>query len=70
LKPEPPMHMIGHVTSSYWSENLGHSIALAMLERGTERHGERVALSLANKQVWVTVCDPRFYDPNGERMNG
>ncbi len=70
LKPEPPMHMIGHVTSSYWSENLGHSIALAMLERGTQRHGERVALPLANKQVWATVCDPRFYDPNGERMNG
>ncbi len=70
VKPEPPMRMIGYVTSSYWSANLNHSIALAMLERGSERHGEHVWLSLADKQVRATVCDPRFFDPNGERMNG
>ena len=67
---QPPMPMIGHVTSSYWSANLGHSIALAMLERGTERHGEQVVLPLEHRQVRATVRDPRFYDPNGERMNG
>src|SRR5690606_14929396 len=27
-----PMKMLGHVTSSYWSENCGRSIALAMVE--------------------------------------
>ncbi len=70
IKPEPPIEMIGYVTSSYWSEHLGHSIALAMLEKGASRHGEQVWLSLADKQVRASVCDPRFYDPNGERMNG
>ena len=33
-----PMTMIGHVTSSYWSENCGHSIALALLVDGHEPH--------------------------------
>ncbi len=29
-----PMTMLGHVTSSYWSENLGRSIAIAMVAGG------------------------------------
>ena len=37
-----PMAMLGHVTSSYRSPNLGRTFALAMVERGRERHGERV----------------------------
>ena len=32
-----PMKMLGFVTSSYWSETLGHSIALALVEGGFGR---------------------------------
>src|SRR3546814_8025610 len=34
-----PMKMIGHVTSSYWSEALGRSIALAIVLGGRARAG-------------------------------
>ena len=34
------MKMIGHVTSSYWSENCGRSIALALVDGGATRMGE------------------------------
>jgi sarcosine oxidase subunit alpha len=67
---EPPMRMIGHVTSSYWSENLGHSIALALVNGGRQRHGEEVALSLPKGVVKARICEPAFFDPGGERMNG
>jgi sarcosine oxidase subunit alpha len=35
-----PMKMIGHVTSSYWSENCGRSIALALVAGGNDRMGQ------------------------------
>src|SRR6185436_4328506 len=38
----PPAAMIGHVTSSYHSAALGRTFALAMVRRGSERHGETV----------------------------
>lgn len=37
-----PVPMIGHVTSSYMSPNLGRSIALALLKDGGRRTGETV----------------------------
>ena len=70
LSPQPPMAMIGHVTSSYWSATLGRSIALALVRGGRGRHGEHVWLPLDRHQVRATVCEPVFFDPAGERMNG
>jgi sarcosine oxidase subunit alpha len=67
---EPPMRMIGHVTSSYWSEILGRSIALALVNGGRQRHGEEVALSLPKGVVKARICGPAFFDPGGERMHG
>ena len=66
--PRPPMKMIGHVTSSYFSANLGRSIALALLRGGRERHGERVVLPLPKRRVAATVTAPVFYDEQGERL--
>ena len=37
---KPPMELIGHVTSSYASSVLGHSIALAMVAGGRARVGQ------------------------------
>ncbi len=67
---KPPMRMIGHVTSSYWSANLGRSIALALVYGGHKRHGETVHVPLIGKTVSAVVSEPRFYDPEGVRLHG
>ncbi len=41
-EPAPPVPMLGHVTSAYFSPNLGRSIAMAMVKRGGQRMGETV----------------------------
>jgi sarcosine oxidase subunit alpha len=44
---EPRTPMLGHVTSSYLSPNLGRSIALALIEGGRGRMGETVYVTRA-----------------------
>ncbi|WGF89024.1 sarcosine oxidase subunit alpha family protein [Marinivivus vitaminiproducens] len=69
-RTEAPVPMIGHVTSAYWSETLGRSIALALLEAGGERHGETVfAHAGSGAPVACVVQAPVFYDPAGERLH-
>ena len=62
--------MIGHVTSSYYSPNLGRSIAMAMIQGGRGRKGETLYAPMPDKVIEVTVTDPVFFDPDGERLNG
>ena len=69
-RAEPPVPMIGHVTSSYYSAVLGHSFALALVKAGRSRHGETVYLPLEDRTRRATVCDPVFFDPEGERLRG
>jgi sarcosine oxidase subunit alpha len=64
-----PMKMVGHVTSSYYSANLGRSIALALIKGGRQRQGERVYVPLGERSVSAVITAPRFFDPDGERMN-
>jgi sarcosine oxidase subunit alpha len=66
---EPPVPMLGHVTSSYWSEALGRSIALALVKGGVGRLGETVYAPLAGKTVACTVTKPIFYDLEGTRLH-
>jgi sarcosine oxidase subunit alpha len=66
----PPVPMIGHVTSSYHSANLGRSIALALIEGGRERIGETVHVSRVDRIVTAVIADPVFFDPQGTRING
>jgi sarcosine oxidase subunit alpha len=68
--PAPPAHMLGWVTSSYWSEVLGRSIALALVERGRERRGATIHAELDGETRAVTVTDPVFFDPEGARRDG
>jgi len=71
LKDKPPMPMLGHVTSSYMSPNVGRSIAMALLRDGRNRMGERVSLRLMDgRTVNATVVDPVFYDKEGVRARG
>lgn len=65
-----PMTMLGHVTSSYWSENLGRSIAFALVAGGRERVGRTLYVPMPDKTIAVEVTDTVFFDKEGGRING
>jgi sarcosine oxidase subunit alpha len=67
---KPPMKLCGHVTSSYWSAELGHSVALAMVQGGRARHGQTLYVPMPGGDVAVQVTSPVFYDPEGARLHG
>jgi sarcosine oxidase subunit alpha len=66
----PPVPMLGHVTSSYHSETLGRSIALALVESGRQRLDSTIYAPLIGRTVACKVVSPVFYDPEGVRLNG
>jgi sarcosine oxidase subunit alpha len=65
-----PMKMIGHVTSSYWSENCGSSIAMGLVVDGRSRLGETLHVPMPSGAIEVEVCSPVFFDEKGGRLNG
>ncbi|MGY6708803.1 MAG: sarcosine oxidase subunit alpha [Rhizobiaceae bacterium] len=65
-----PMRMIGHVSSSYWSENCGRSIALALVQDGHSRMGETLFVPMPDRTIEVEVTGPVFFDEKGERVHG
>jgi sarcosine oxidase subunit alpha len=69
-RQRPPMKLCGHVTSSYWSAALGHSIALAMVAGGRARHGQTLFVPIPGGDIAVEVTSPVFYDREGARLNG
>ncbi len=65
-----PMDMLGHVTSSYWSEALGRSIAMALVRDGFNRMDEELYIPMpGGVNHKAKVVKPMFYDPKGERLN-
>ncbi len=58
-----PMAMIGHVTSSYRSPHLGRSFALALVERGRERQGQKLYVAMPDQTITVTVTAPGVHRP-------
>ncbi len=65
-----PMTMVGHVTSSYYSACLGHSIAMAVVKGGLKKMGETVFMPQADgTNIEAEICNPVFYDPKGDRQN-
>ena len=65
---ERPVPMVGHVSSSYYSANLGHSIALALVKGGLSRMGGTVYAHLMDGSVVpATISSPVFFDPENER---
>jgi len=70
LKDKPPMTMLGHVTSSYYSPNCGRSIALALVKNGRNRLGETVHVPLEGRTISAKIAEPRFFDPEGRRLDG
>ena len=65
-----PMTMLGHVTSSYWSENCGRSIALAVVAGGRARLGQTLYVPMADRTIAVEVSDMVFFDKEGGRLHG
>lgn len=64
-----PMRMIGHVTSSYASPNVGRSIALALVADGRKRVGQTLHVTTPAGFTAARVCPPVFFDPDGARIN-
>jgi sarcosine oxidase, subunit alpha len=70
LEDKPPMAMLGHVTSSYYSPNVGRSIAMALVKNGRNRMGDTVYVPLADRTIRAKVTEPKFYDLEGKRIDG
>jgi sarcosine oxidase subunit alpha len=65
-----PMTMIGHVTSSYWSEALGRSIAMAVVVDGRERDGQVLHIPMPDRTLTARVVKSTvFYDPENTRLS-
>ncbi len=64
-----PMTMLGHVTSSYWSEAMGRSIALAVVAGGRAREGETLHIPMPDKTLTARVTGTVFYDPENTRLS-
>jgi sarcosine oxidase subunit alpha len=67
--PAKGTHALGHVTSSCWSESLGHPIALALVEGGRARLGEVVHVPMPGGGIGVKIVPAVFLDPKGERLD-
>ena len=63
-----PMKMIGHVTSSYYSPNLGRSFALALVKEGLKKKGKTIFAPMPEKNIEVEITNPVFIDPNNSKL--
>ncbi|WP_234430302.1 aminomethyltransferase family protein, partial [Brucella melitensis] len=69
-KQAVPMTMLGYVTSSYWSETLGRSIAMALVSGGKDRMGETIYMPMPDGSVHEAIISGTvFYDPEGKKLN-
>ncbi|WP_306117608.1 MULTISPECIES: sarcosine oxidase subunit alpha family protein [unclassified Roseitalea] len=61
---------IGWVSSSYWSENLGRPIAMALIENGFSRMGETVFVADAGGAMAVEIMGTDFLAERGGHDHG
>ena len=61
----------GYITSAAYSATLGHYIALALLDGGARRHGERLRATnpLQGTEADVEIVAPIFHDPDGRALH-
>jgi sarcosine oxidase, subunit alpha len=65
-----PMTMLGHVTSSYWSDAAGRSIALAVVADGRARDGETLYVPMPDGTIPVKVVKSTvFLDPENSWLS-
>ncbi len=65
----PPTRPLGHVTSSYHSAVLGHSIALGLVSGGRALMGQTLYVPMPSGEAAVEVTSAVFYDPEGKRLH-
>lgn len=70
IPQEPPVVMLGHVTSSYRSAALERTFALALVRSGRDRIGQTLYAWHMGELTAVTVTDPVLYDKEGTRRDG
>ncbi len=68
--PPPPVPMLGHVTSSYRSAELGRPFALALVKGGHARIGDTLTVPVDGTLVAVEVTGSVLVDPEGARRDG
>jgi sarcosine oxidase subunit alpha len=68
--PPPPVPMLGHVTSSYRSAELGRTFALALVKAGQSRIGETLHVPVDGTLIPVEVTGSVLVDPEGARRDG
>ncbi len=61
---------IGHITSSYYSPNLGTAFALALVTDGRSLHGNTIQCVHGDRLRPMKIVDPVFYDKEGKRRDG
>ncbi len=60
----------GRVTSTYYSPTLKRGIAMGLVRNGPERIGQTVEFpKVGGTSVVAKICDPVFYDKDGEKQN-
>ena len=60
----------GRVTSTYYSPTLKRGIAMGLVKNGPERIGQTVEFpKVGGTSVVAKICDPVFYDKDGEKQN-
>ncbi len=63
--------MQGHVTSSYYSANLGRSFAMALVKGGIKRYGETIyGITRGGDPIAAEITEPFFYDKQNEKKDG
>ena len=60
--------LLGRVTSSRWSEEVGAAIGLALLPSEAAADGERVEIDVDGRFVSASVHVGAFFDPEGLRL--
>jgi sarcosine oxidase subunit alpha len=68
--PPPPVPMLGHVTSSYRSAELGRPFGLALVKGGRSRIGDTLHVPVDGTLVAVEVTGTVLVDPEGARRDG
>ncbi|WP_170788869.1 sarcosine oxidase subunit alpha family protein [Ruegeria lacuscaerulensis] len=63
-------NMIGRVTSTYYSANLGKGIAMGLIKHGPDRMGEIVEFPGTDGKIYkAKIVDQIFFDKDGEKQN-
>jgi sarcosine oxidase subunit alpha len=66
----PPAASEGRVTSSFASPELGHPVALGLLEGGARRTGQAVRVHHLGRSIEARIVPLPFIDPQGTRVHG